>query len=863
MRCLPQFATLPIMDASKELSLKPAPQERQPGKTQTHEAGQAKDGATARFLYLQRTLGNRRVIELLRTKRLSMQGQFIGLQAKLTVGAADDPYEREADQTAQHVLAMPDSAIQRSPLTDGKQDEQGSRKSSEFVRLRAVQPQRESFEPGDEFESRLNERKGIGTPLPDHVRSYMEPRFGVDFSHVRVHADQPASHLNREVGAQAFTHGSEIFYGSGRGPGNLELTAHELTHVVQQTGGLSGRKLDRKCKTCPISAATSGIIQRDPPEGSSPPPDPGTAIVPSSLTLDNLIRATPPGFIDPVLDRAYQSYRSDEKSPSAPREWALHQTSGAPRARLVQLLGPDYAVGQRGGASRPPVNVLDANRPPGYSDARLAQNLQALGQNLPNAPGMRNLLQTPIPGGMMNSGNYANLQGMIGEALARQPLESALEQIRQKEPDAQLFLNVRARLLQKTKGASGAEVLTPGDPVQFSDGIIGAIRGRTLVIFRVAEVKSGAGGGVQVAEQIFRWIEAHATVGFVLELPGVSQSFEYSDARRQVINLARGTRLAFVPEGVRLPGARSGHGTTAQTELVELPTTAEQIQYLTRFVARTIMQFQAAVAALHQASQNVVNPLRLTSVEGFRDPDVRRQIIGQHSGYALVNGRLYRLTADGDNVQVRIIAPSAISPQLGAGGTGPAGNATPPLALPPAAPAPASTATPMLPPGALLQGSPNPASAPPAGPASPGTAPTTVVNPLALMESITGQKASEDGLEVTMAAAQFRLTPTGIEPMAPNAPGSDIWFVKEHEKRQSHSRDIGRQRLVQHHRGRPLPTARRGIQQNRRGRATDSRTNARLSQRFQECRFGRRRRRRTLSWRARGRRRYGRHCRHQ
>jgi hypothetical protein len=70
----------------------------------------------------------------------------------------------------------------------------------------------------------------------------MEPRFGNDFSYVRVHMGSEAVQLNRELGAQAFTHGSDIYYGSGKSPGNNDLTAHELTHVVQQTGGAVQRQ---------------------------------------------------------------------------------------------------------------------------------------------------------------------------------------------------------------------------------------------------------------------------------------------------------------------------------------------------------------------------------------------------------------------------------------------------------------------------------------------------------------------------------------------------------------------------------------------------------------------------------------------
>jgi hypothetical protein len=91
------------------------------------------------------------------------------------------------------------------------------------------------FEAGGDFESRLGSSKSGGSPLPEDVRSFMEPRFGADFSGVRVHTGGEAVQMNREVGAQAFAHGQDVYYGAGKGPGKDTLTAHELTHVVQQT----------------------------------------------------------------------------------------------------------------------------------------------------------------------------------------------------------------------------------------------------------------------------------------------------------------------------------------------------------------------------------------------------------------------------------------------------------------------------------------------------------------------------------------------------------------------------------------------------------------------------------------------------
>jgi putative chitinase len=89
-----------------------------------------------------------------------------------------------------------------------------------------------------------------GQPLDAATRAYMEPRFGQDFSHVRVHADTPSANASRAVGAKAFVHGKDVVFGSGQyrpsAPMGLELIAHELAHVIQQRGGSTAikRKID-------------------------------------------------------------------------------------------------------------------------------------------------------------------------------------------------------------------------------------------------------------------------------------------------------------------------------------------------------------------------------------------------------------------------------------------------------------------------------------------------------------------------------------------------------------------------------------------------------------------------------------------
>jgi hypothetical protein len=77
-----------------------------------------------------------------------------------------------------------------------------------------------------------------GQPLDAGTRAFMEPRFGFDFSRVRVHTDARAAGSAQAVNALAYTVGHNVVFGTGQyAPGTNEgrrLLAHELTHVVQQ-----------------------------------------------------------------------------------------------------------------------------------------------------------------------------------------------------------------------------------------------------------------------------------------------------------------------------------------------------------------------------------------------------------------------------------------------------------------------------------------------------------------------------------------------------------------------------------------------------------------------------------------------------
>ena len=83
-----------------------------------------------------------------------------------------------------------------------------------------------------------------GQPLDAQTRAFMEPRFGHDFSRVRVHNDSKAAQSARAVNARAYTVGENVAFGAGEyapeTSAGQRLLAHELTHVVQQQGGPTG-----------------------------------------------------------------------------------------------------------------------------------------------------------------------------------------------------------------------------------------------------------------------------------------------------------------------------------------------------------------------------------------------------------------------------------------------------------------------------------------------------------------------------------------------------------------------------------------------------------------------------------------------
>jgi Domain of unknown function (DUF4157) len=94
--------------------------------------------------------------------------------------------------------------------------------------------------PSADFNGRLQSSKGGGSPLPADVSASMGEAMGADFSGVRVHTGSEAAGMSSSIQAQAFTHGSDIYFNEGKydtgSTDGKRLLAHELTHTVQQGG---------------------------------------------------------------------------------------------------------------------------------------------------------------------------------------------------------------------------------------------------------------------------------------------------------------------------------------------------------------------------------------------------------------------------------------------------------------------------------------------------------------------------------------------------------------------------------------------------------------------------------------------------
>jgi hypothetical protein len=166
-------------------------------------------------------------------------------QPKLNVGAPGDQYEREADRVADRVMRMPEPTVQREcKCGTGPGGECEVCKSDPVPRAITKRAQRSAEGAGSVREAPPVVEDVLNTPgqpLDATTRAFFEPRFSRDLSGVRVHTDSQAADSAAAIDARAYTVGSHIAFAPGHFEtntlGGRHLLAHELAHILQQTGG--------------------------------------------------------------------------------------------------------------------------------------------------------------------------------------------------------------------------------------------------------------------------------------------------------------------------------------------------------------------------------------------------------------------------------------------------------------------------------------------------------------------------------------------------------------------------------------------------------------------------------------------------
>ncbi len=246
---------------------------------------------------------------------------FFTAQPKLKVGQPGDKYEVEADRVADAVVnsqtenqpffapaqtaniqTKPNTLLQEKPLAESitpliqrqeeeeeaqpklldlsiqRQEEeeeetlqtQPMEEEEEELQMQPLEEEEEMLQPKTDTsleethsatEQLLNGSKGNGSSLDSETQTQMEGSFGADFGGVKIHTGSTAVQLNKELGAQAFTTGNNIYFNEGKyrpdSQNGKKLLAHELTHTVQQGAAQVQPFIQRE-----ITATTSPTTER-------------------------------------------------------------------------------------------------------------------------------------------------------------------------------------------------------------------------------------------------------------------------------------------------------------------------------------------------------------------------------------------------------------------------------------------------------------------------------------------------------------------------------------------------------------------------------------------------------------------------
>jgi hypothetical protein len=480
-----------------------------------------------------------------RAERFQMPSIFpaprLPIQAKLKVGQVDDPLEHEADRVADQVMRMPAPEVSIAAAPP-----QISRKCA------ACEEEQQTLQtkraPSANAEAALDAGAGLrttergGEPLPSALRSYFEPRFGRDFSRVRVHADGEATTAARAVQARAYTFGRDIVFGSGEyAPATADgkrLLAHELTHVVQNGSSTASSTIRRKPETwyrgegTGVQPAEPGGVVHDFGDGLYLTDDPAVAARYAATRAVSLKGSTP-SVTAATFERSLLGKVLDLTTDVRWKQYLAEGIAGRTNEGLIKLANENYWPIFKGFLEKYNLHLEDFDTIIGQEFVRGGNQICI--RNPTIAASMRQMLTTYVPPAepvagavgekpVAEGGAEKVVEGVKGTAPAETPttvkvdstvnvlksttnadgtvisevevqFHNGIERVNGAAPEGgQVPQSIKFRLTQNANGSfSSAEPLA-GEPAPLVEAL-----GRQIVTETVNAAGSGAAGAVEGA----------------------------------------------------------------------------------------------------------------------------------------------------------------------------------------------------------------------------------------------------------------------------------------------------------------------------------------------------------------------------
>ena len=180
-----------------------------------------------------------KVIEKNRSENSNSFKPLHFFQPKLSVNKLDDIYEKEADAMADKVMRMPisnnEDSFFKPSVISSVQRKCTHCEEEEIQRKDNID---DNLTSGNNFESYIGNLNSGGNTISKKTKDFFEPRFGYDFSDVKIHNNTSAARSAQSINALAYTTGNNIVFNenqySPETDSGKRLLAHELTHVIQQ-----------------------------------------------------------------------------------------------------------------------------------------------------------------------------------------------------------------------------------------------------------------------------------------------------------------------------------------------------------------------------------------------------------------------------------------------------------------------------------------------------------------------------------------------------------------------------------------------------------------------------------------------------